>query len=91
MLSRLLNKLFCCPDKKLRPWQREAEKRGSSGRDGGMAERERGRVEVDQERWLVGTMEAGGGKECEMSSGLHSPERLLCWLWLTDPEPGCTL
>lgn len=58
------------------------------GREG---ERERGLTQVDWERWLVETMEAGSGKECEMSSGLHPPERRPRWLWLTDPEPGGTL
>lgn len=42
---------------------------------------------MDEELWFVKTMEAGRGRGCEMSSGLCSPERL----WLTDPEPGCTL
>lgn len=40
---------------------------GMTERPGGPAERRRG--EIDEERWLVETMEAGRGKECEMSSG----------------------
>lgn len=42
-LSRLLNKVFCCPDKKLRPWPKESRKKGSGGRDAGMTERQTGR------------------------------------------------
>lgn len=56
-------------------------------RQRGRVERERGHRKMDEELWFVKTMEAGRGRGCEMSSGLCSPERL----WLTDPEPGCTL
>lgn len=94
VLSRLLNKVFCCPDKKLRPWQKESRKKGSGGRDAGMTERQTGRRrgregghgKIDEELWLVKTREARRGRGCEMSSGLYSPESQ----WLTDPEPGCT-
>lgn len=66
VLSRLLNKVFCCPDKKLRPWQKESRKKGRGGgmqgwlkgrRAGGEGERPR----EDRRGALVG--EDKGGRE----------------------------
>lgn len=87
MLSRLLKTLFCCPDPKKRRKKKscdrgngEAEKKGSSG-EGWLKDktglrrgrRRRAEEEVDEECWLVETMESRRGKECEMSGGSTFP------------------
>lgn len=106
VLSRLLNKVFCCPQRK--HWdcggrERERERKNKGHRGGARAtERERRRERQGVRRgWQTGR-ETGQGQWRvrerqwdehlrKSSSQSHSPERRWGWLWPADPVLCCTV